>query len=132
MAWSPPADGVDAVVAPDDRPAREWYGWRLIGANNRELGRSARSFVSYPQTRWAVRSLQKEHDRLVPRSLADPATGRWSWRVELDNQPVAVSARWYERDHDSRAGVAKFVALLPVAELVDGLVTLYGRRDGAP
>jgi hypothetical protein len=123
MEWSLPGAESDRATA------RDWYGWRLIGANNRELGRSARSFVSYPRTRAAVRYLQQQVDQLVPLTLPDPATGRWGWRIELDNQPVAVSARWYERDHDSRAGLAKFVALLPAAELADGVVTLYERRD---
>jgi hypothetical protein len=116
----------------DGQHAGEWYGWRLMGANNRELGRSALSFVSYPQTRWAVRQLQMQVDQLVRRTLVDPGTGRWSWRIELDNEAVAVSARWYERDHDSRLAMAKFVALMPEAELVDGVVTLYDRRGSAP
>jgi hypothetical protein len=128
----PQPNGAKTILAPvvvlaAGEPT-DWYGWRLMGANNREMGRSARSFISYPQTRWAVRQLQKHADRLVRCSLVDPATGRWGWRLDLDNAAVAVSSRWYERDHDSRLGMAKFVALVPQAALSDGVVTLYVRR----
>jgi hypothetical protein len=125
MGWPTTVD--PAAIA----QAADWYGWRLMGANNREVGRNAMSFLSYPLARHAVARLQHHADRLVRRTLVDPVTGRWSWRLELDGEPVAVSGRWYERDHDSRQGVAKFVALLPTASLADGVVTLRDRR-GAP
>src|SRR5581483_5841570 len=100
-----------------------WYCWRLIGANNRELGRSASSFASYLSVRRAAQYLQEHASRLVRRTLVDPATGRWGWRLDLDDLAVAMSGRWYERDHDSQQGMDKFVHLLPGAELTDGVVT---------
>jgi hypothetical protein len=78
--------------------------------------------------RRAVTHLQQHADRLVRRTEVDPATGRWSWQLDLDNTAVAVSGRWYERDHDSRLGTAKFVTLIGEAELTDGVVTLPERR----
>ncbi len=105
-----------------------WYCWRLMGANNRELGRSASSFGSYPGVRRAVHDLQKHAARLVRATVVDPATGRWGWRLDLDDRTVAMSGRWYERDHDSQAGMDKFVHLLPDADLDDGVVTLHERR----
>jgi hypothetical protein len=109
---------------------QDWYGWRLMGANNRELGRSARSFASYPLARRAVMHLQQHADQLVRSTEVDPATGRWRWRLDLDNTAVAISGRWYERDHDSRLGMAKFVTLVSEAELTDGVVTMPERRNG--
>jgi hypothetical protein len=106
----------------------DWYGWRLMGANNRELGRSALSFVSYQQARRAVTQLKDGMKRLVQHSTTDPTTGRWGWRLELDDLAVAVSSRWYERDHDGRLGAAKFVALTGEADLAEGVVTLHERR----
>ena len=120
MDWSLPTDG--------SANGREWYGWRLMGANNRELGRSAHSYPSYPVVRKAVRDLQAHANRLVRATVIDPATGRWGWRLDLDDRTVAVSGRWYERDHDSRVGMDKFVNLVPSAELVDGVVTVHDRR----
>jgi hypothetical protein len=116
---------------PDDDEAAEnssWYGWRLMGANNRELGRSATSFPSYPGARRAVQHLREHADRLVRTTVVDPASGRWGWRLDLDDRAVAVSGRWYERDHDSQVGMDKFVNLLADAELADGVVKLHDRR----
>jgi hypothetical protein len=118
----------DVATVAGSGPRGHWYGWRLIGANNRELGRSARSFGSYPLARRAVTRIKEEVDRLVQHSATDPSTGRWGWRFELDGVAVAASGRWYERDHDSRIGAAKFVSLTPAAELVEGVVTLHLRR----
>jgi hypothetical protein len=123
-----PAPAADGDVT---RDVGAWYGWRLIGANNRELGRSARSYGSYPVARGAVRHLQDHAGELVPQTFIDPATGRWWWRLELHNSAVAISGRWYERDHDSRAGMARFVTLIPAADVEDGFVTLPDRRRSA-
>ena len=130
MNWSQASDEADP--APADASARDWYGWRLMGANNRELGRSAHSYHSYPGARRAVRHLQQHANRLVRMTVIDPATGRWGWRLDLDDRAVAVSGRWYERDHDSRLGMDKFVDLIPDAELAEGVVTLHDRRRSGP
>jgi hypothetical protein len=115
-------------VVADSAGRGDWYGWRLMGANNRELGRSALSFVSYQLARRSVMQLKEGIGRLVQHSTTDPATGRWGWRLDLDGLAVAVSGRWYERDHDGRLGAAKFVALTVEAELPEGVVTLHERR----
>jgi hypothetical protein len=119
-----------ATMAPPVAPQEhgDWYGWRLIGANNRELGRSARSFVTYQLACRGVLALKQGVERLVQYSTTDPRTGRWGWRFELDGSAVAVSGRWYERDHDSRVGAQKFVSLTAGAELAEGVVTLHDRR----
>jgi len=106
----------------------EWYSWRLMGANNRELGRSALRYESYAGARQAVGRLQRHADQLVCTTVVDPGTGRWGWRIELDGGAVAVSGRWYERDHDSRLGMDKFVDLLPEADLLDAVVALRVRH----
>lgn len=124
MGWSKRTDG-------DPRENGTWYCWRLIGANNRELGRSANSFPSYPDVRQAVQDLRKHVDRLVRLTFIDQATGRRGWRLDLDDRAVAMNGRWYERDHDSQVGMDKFVNLLPDAELADGVVTLQERRRSA-
>jgi hypothetical protein len=120
---------MDAHVA--DAEGNDRYRWRLLGANNRELGRSARGYDSYPGAQRAVRYLQDHADRLVRATVIDPATGRWGWRLDLDDRAVAVSGRRYERDHDSRLGMDKFVNLVPEAALVDGVVTMHDRRRNA-
>ena len=120
--------GEGADPQPVAANGRDWYCWRLMGGNNRELGRSASSYPSYPGARRAVQYLQQHANRLVRTTVIDPATGRWGWRLSLDDRAVAVSGRWYERDHDSRVGMDKFVNLIPGAELAEGVVTMYERR----
>jgi hypothetical protein len=121
---------IAAVAPPVAAPQPgSWYGWRLIGANNRELGRSAVSFVSYQLARRAILQLKQGIGALVHHSMTDPRTGRWGWRFDLEESAVAVSSRWYERDHDGRTGAAKFVALTADAEMAEGVVTLHERRS---
>jgi hypothetical protein len=114
---------------PPPDPDSGWYVWRLIGANNRELGRSAPSFVSYDVARRAAGQLKRNIERLVEHVTTDPATGRWGWLLELDGVAVAVSGRWYERELHARLGAAKFFSLAPGAELADGVVTLPSRHE---
>jgi hypothetical protein len=146
MSWPLPAGVEEALGEGEDAPAwverlrpspqsavdvaagGSWYGWRLIGANNRELGRSALSFASYQLARRAIVQLKQGIGRLVHHSTTDPRTGRWGWRFDLEDDAVAVSSRWYERDHDGRIGAAKFIALTAGAEVADGVVTLHERR----
>ncbi|WP_432835304.1 hypothetical protein [Dactylosporangium sp. CA-092794] len=106
----------------------EWYAWRLIGANNHELGRSALIFPSYQLAIDGIAELKEGLARLVQLPIYDRPTGRWGWRLELDGAAVATSGRWYKRDHDSALGAAKFVALSPEAELADSVVPLHDRR----
>jgi hypothetical protein len=125
MSWLGPNElGAD----PKSTESSEWYSWRLMGANNRELGRSALSYASYAGARRAVRDLQRHAERLVRTTVVDPTKGRWGWRIDLDGVVVAVSGRSYERDQDSRLGMHKFVTLLPDAELLDAVVALHIRR----
>jgi hypothetical protein len=114
---------------PDGRGPVDWYGWRLVGANNRELGRSAVSFVSYPVARQAVADVRAHWAELSRVVASSAVTGRWSWRVDFDGVAVAVSGRYYERQIDSRHGAERFVALLPTVGLADGVIALRERRD---
>jgi hypothetical protein len=136
---SPTVIGTGAVAAaaivvsavPTNGGMGDWYGWRLMGANNRELGRSAFSFVSYQQARRAIVELKEGLGRLVQHSTTDPVSGRWGWRLDLDDMAVAMSSRRYERDHDGRLAAAKFVDLSFEAEMADGVVTLHDRRGAS-
>ncbi len=128
VAAAAPVSAVAPVSRPGAASGGSWYGWRLIGANNRELGRSALSFGSYQLACRAILQLKEGIGRLVNHSTTDPRTGRWGWRIDLEDDAVAVSSRWYERDHDGRIGAAKFVALTADAEVAEGVVTLHERR----
>jgi hypothetical protein len=122
---------IQVLYGPAVTQARERYGWRLMGANNRELGRHAVSFVSYQGALRAIRHLKRGAGRALPYPTTDPRSGRWGWRIDLDGASVAVSGRWYERDHDARLGAARFVSLIREAAVSDRVVTRYGRSARA-
>ncbi|WP_326575993.1 hypothetical protein OIE69_25605 [Actinacidiphila glaucinigra] len=119
-----------------DRPgAAAAVGWRLVGANNRELGRSAGTYASLVECQAAV-LLLREHIAQVRAqlSMAD-AGGTWTWRVELGGRDVAVSGRTYHRLRECQQNLGRFLAAVPVAELTEGTAQrprLRGLRASAP
>lgn len=104
-----------------------WFVWRLIGRNNRELGRSVSSFGSYSPCRQAVEDLRLGAAKLVPHTVTDLLTGRWGWRVAVDGDLVAAYGRWYGHERNCRAGMMKFVDAVRDADVVPGVITLRDR-----
>ena len=125
------ADGRAAARA--DAPVRSsasngWFAWRMVGPNNRELGRSAATFAAYPECRAAVVDLQVAAGDVVVAIVSDPATGRWSWRADLDTTSVAMCARWYARERECRGSADRFRESVAIADLVSDITTLRDRR----
>ena len=70
-------------------------GWRLLGANNRELGRSAVSYADAEDALAAlgrVRRLAHLGDAHV---VHDQVTGLWAWHLDDDGVLVATSGRGF-------------------------------------
>ena len=74
-------------------------GWRVIGANNRELGRGAGPFWQVDQAYQAADDAQAALERTVTRFWADDLRG-WFWNVSLDGEQLAVSGRGYRRQRE--------------------------------
>jgi hypothetical protein len=113
----------------DPRPARrgdvDWAVpvpnptvWRLVGANNRELGRSAQSYVDARACRAGVTLLQRQLPQLTPVVWSD-GRGRWLWRLDVDKRPTAMAARSYLRQREAHYNLELFLASVPVARLPD-------------
>src|SRR5262249_12672416 len=64
----------------------EWYAWRLIGRNNRELGRSAAIHPDVDACRADVIRLQAAGPRLNKFVVADLDQGLWRWRLESSGE----------------------------------------------
>jgi len=98
-------------------PDGPWISWRLLGANNRELGRGA---LRYPD---AARCLEAMLDLrlavLGGRSTVGTSVhgGLWGWRIDLDGIRVAVAGRLYQRQRECRYNLTQFLAALPAALL---------------
>ena len=104
------------------------YGWRVIAANNRPLGRSATVFDSYQDCRDAASAL---HDRIAESSssvLFNTTRGHWTWTVALDARPVAVCVHPYLRRIECARALRQFTeAVSAGVPTADGL-RLFGER----
>jgi hypothetical protein len=96
-----------AVLNRSDGP---WWSWRLLGANNRELGRGGSVHDSADECLTSLADNQAK----VP--LAKPVTlfveGRWTWQFQLDGEPFAVAGRAYQRQRECRYGFGQFLVAL--------------------
>lgn len=113
-AWPDVASPLRGTTAADG----SWVSWRLTGANHRELGRSVAVFPTAAETLEAVEQLRDDHERLAESVTASARDGRWTWRVQLGNDPVAISGRPYSRHRECLYNLEAFLAAVPVAHVV--------------
>ncbi|MFE7777765.1 hypothetical protein ACFU5O_28475 [Streptomyces sp. NPDC057445] len=107
-------------------------GWRLVGANNRELGRSADTFSGLAECRAAVVRFRAEAaEARVLLTMADTA-GSWTWRLEIEGRTVAVAGRSYLRHRECQYNLGQFLAAVPVAQLAEGMPNRRPRPRGVP
>ena len=92
-------------------------GWRVLGANNRELGRSAAPFWRADEAYQAVYEAQASLARTVTRLWADDL-GQWFWNITLDDDQVAVSSRGYRRQRECIYSIEQFREHFPTAAVV--------------
>jgi hypothetical protein len=91
------------------------YGWRLIGANNRELGRSPSTYDGLAEARaiaGTVRARAAELTTLVTNQESD---GSWAWQAQLGGAVVAVSGRTYLRQRECQYNYQQFVVGIALA-----------------
>ncbi|MER6123388.1 hypothetical protein ABT173_12095 [Streptomyces sp. NPDC001795] len=105
--------------------SEEQVGWRLIGSNHRELGRSAELFTGFAECRAAVLRLRERIADAKVLLTTSEGAGGWSWRLEIDGRAVAVAGRLYQRQRDCQYNLAQFLNAAPVAELTEP--TLHSR-----
>lgn len=102
--------------------------WRLVGGNNRVLGRAPEAFVDFETGYAAILFLRSRIADALPVLGVAPDTGGRTWRLEIDNVVVARSARTYLRGRENLYNLAHFMESVPLAELpapargVDGRV----------
>lgn len=110
LGWSFHRDAQDAGIS-----ASASVAWRLVGANNRELGRSTRAYADLSACLESVTFL-REHLGEADTLLANASnTGLWLWRLNIGEQWMAVSGRSYLRRRECQYNLAQFVAEAPTA-----------------
>ena len=108
-----------------------WVAWRLAGANNRELGRSALIFPDVTACHGSVAELQAGVDRAEPLVSMDHLVRGWSWRLDLDGPTVAVSGRSYQRERECSYNLGQFlVAVADASTKHDWHTVRVGYRRG--
>jgi hypothetical protein len=114
-----PAWAVVARSAADPAEDGAWYAWRLLGRNNRELGRSSTVHPSADACVDSLGVLRTRISDLVPMLVVDVDTGLWGWRLALDGKPVVVAPRTYHRQREGHYSVGQFLLLAASARVGD-------------
>ncbi|HET7901153.1 MAG TPA: hypothetical protein VFL59_08175 [Candidatus Nanopelagicales bacterium] len=95
-------------------------GWRLLSANNRELGRSAHA---HPDAESALLDLGRV--RVVAGSgtvhvVHEPRSGTWAWLLDDEGSLVATSGRGFRLERECRHNLELFRVLAPTAPAAPG------------
>ncbi|MFJ3927360.1 hypothetical protein [Streptomyces sp. NPDC090022] len=117
-----PGGAPDAGGASD---AAEAVTWRLVGANNHELGRSPRVHDSLTACCAAVQELRAQADRVTSLVVMSPSagagTGAWTWQLTLDEHRVAEAVRTFRRQRECRHSLQLFLAATAEAQVASGV-----------
>jgi hypothetical protein len=89
--------------------------WRLLSANNRQLGRSAQAFACEAGALAAVARLASALLDAEPEVVLLGRRYGWGWTVTLDGEVEAISGRGYERSARAGHALHLFLAGLPSA-----------------
>lgn len=100
--------------------------WRLLGGNNRPIGRSALDHPDVPECLAALTDLLDALATLTGRVERQPPN-LWIWRLALDGEDLAYSAHPYDRQIRSQHAMAQFLTRAAVAR-VDAAVMVTGTR----
>jgi len=117
MSHLPPRVHLVSLVGGSSRVGVPLLGWRLLGGNNRELGRGSTTTTTIDQMADLILRLQV--------SLPDAAIGHrrgqhiegWSWFGCWSEVEMVHSARAFRRERESRYNADAFVVAFALAEL---------------
>ncbi|MFD3675830.1 hypothetical protein [Streptomyces sp. NPDC058613] len=102
--------------------------WRLVGANNHELGRSPHVFSDLTACGTAVERLQGGSESLTELVTMSSgiSSGAWTWQLALEEDCVAVAVRGFRRQRECRHSLQLFLSAAAVAEVATAIT--YTRR----
>jgi len=104
-------------------PAAGGVGWRLLGTNNRELGRSSRSYADAEAALAAVADLRALAPDAEVHIVHDAVSGSWLWQlVDPAGAVVATSGRGFRHERECRYNLEQFREAAPTAPAQDAAV----------
>jgi len=114
------------IFISDSRPQSSWQdgsrsdrqrvGWRVIAANNRPLGRSARVFDSYALAVNDAAALRSHVDGLTSTVTLDASAGHWSWQCRFNGLDVACCVHEYKRRVECARSLEHFLLAVRAAD----------------
>lgn len=90
-------------------------GWRLLGANNRELGRSPGVFADAEEALEDVTRARRFAAEGAGHIVHDPGTGHWAWHLDGAGVVVAISGRGFRYERECRYNLEQFRDAAPTA-----------------
>jgi hypothetical protein len=125
----PPWPDRQAPLRGQPNPDGTWVSWRLAGANNRELGRSAQVHPDLATCRLDAQAVVEEAPKAQALISLNYLSGLWVWRLEMDGRPLAVAGRGHQRRRECEYSLSRFLGAVPGA-LVPDVERDLGRRRG--
>lgn len=101
-------------LVPGTRPGGG-VGWRLLGSNNRELGRSACAYADAEAALTAVEGIRGLVADGEVHIVHDGGSGRWAWHLREGGVPVACSGRGFRLQRECRRNMEQFRREAPTA-----------------
>jgi len=94
-------------------------GWRLLGPNNRELGRGATSYLDAEAAQQAIARIRELADGGEAHIVHDPRNGLWAWHLDDEGVRVATSGRGFRHERECRYNLEQFREAAPTAPSSD-------------
>jgi hypothetical protein len=100
-------------------PSAGGVGWRLLGSNNRELGRAARAYADAETALGAVAAVRRMAVDGAARIARSTTATPWAWHLEdAEGVVVATSGRGFRHERECRYNLEQFRAAAPYAAVV--------------
>jgi hypothetical protein len=97
--------------------------WRLLSANNRDMGRGAKDFDDEDACLLGIADFIDSVGILAP-SLVRAPDNRWAFRLMRKDEVLATSGHAFDRRTRCERAAVRFLELAPTAELRPGVAQL--------
>lgn len=125
-----PRNNLPVVSDSDTAWDQSTTSWRLLGANNRELGRGLRS-MPVPDVGAEIQLVLACAEQLLI-VVRPTSTGNWLWRAHRNGVALAMSSRSYPRQRECHYSAMQFLRALPLADMSEGVRQVIERHAASP